>query len=60
MQKISSDKLRQILNVSDQVVDVEIDDVSTDSRNINANSLFIALRGEKFDAHNFVPDVYKK
>ncbi|MBR3662852.1 MAG: UDP-N-acetylmuramoyl-tripeptide--D-alanyl-D-alanine ligase [Alphaproteobacteria bacterium] len=60
MQKISSDKLRQILNVSDQIVDVEIDDVSTDSRNINANSLFIALRGEKFDAHNFVPDVYKK
>jgi UDP-N-acetylmuramoyl-tripeptide--D-alanyl-D-alanine ligase len=28
--------------------------VSTDTRTIVPNSLFVALRGEKFDAHNFL------
>ncbi len=30
---------------------------STDSRNIAAGDLFVALVGEKFDAHDFVPQV---
>lgn len=29
--------------------------VDTDSRNIHPNSLFIPLRGERFDGHQFVP-----
>jgi UDP-N-acetylmuramoyl-tripeptide--D-alanyl-D-alanine ligase len=33
--------------------DVQIEAVSTDSRNIPANALFIALKGERFDAHEF-------
>ena len=28
--------------------------VSTDTRTIQPNSLFVALAGEKFDAHNFL------
>lgn len=32
----------------------EVLGVSTDTRNINAGDLFIALRGDNFDAHNFV------
>ena len=32
----------------------EVKNVSTDTRNINAGDLFIALRGENFDAHEFV------
>ena len=32
----------------------EVKNVSTDTRNINAGDLFIALRGENFDAHDFV------
>ena len=30
--------------------------VSTDSRTVAAGELFVALRGERFDGHHFVPD----
>ena len=33
-----------------------IRDVSTDSRNITEDCLFVALRGERFDGHQFVGD----
>ena len=31
--------------------------VMSDSRSIDAGTLFVALRGERYDAHDFVPDV---
>jgi UDP-N-acetylmuramoyl-tripeptide--D-alanyl-D-alanine ligase len=34
--------------------DAEFGDVSTDTRNIAAGSLFVALRGPRFDAHEFL------
>lgn len=34
--------------------------VSTDTRHIEKGSLFIALKGEKFDAHDFVSDALEK
>ncbi len=34
--------------------------VSIDSRNIKKNTLFIAIKGERFDGHNFINDVVKK
>src|SRR5688572_6480047 len=34
-----------------------VDSVSTDSRAIKGGELFIALSGEKFDAHNFLAEV---
>lgn len=33
--------------------DIEITSISTDTRTIEKNSLFIALKGEKFDGHDF-------
>ncbi|KQC05841.1 MAG: hypothetical protein APR54_01990, partial [Candidatus Cloacimonas sp. SDB] len=33
--------------------------ISTDSRTIKPNSLFIALKGEKFDGHDYVQDILK-
>ncbi|UCZ73946.1 UDP-N-acetylmuramoyl-tripeptide--D-alanyl-D-alanine ligase [Dickeya zeae] len=33
-----------------------ISDVSTDTRKLNAGCLFVALRGEKFDAHDYAVD----
>lgn len=37
--------------------DVLVERVSTDSRTIKKGELFVALRGENFDAHKFVEDV---
>ncbi len=36
-----------------------INHVSTDSRECGPNQVFLALVGEKFDAHDFIPDVIK-
>ena len=34
--------------------------VSIDSRNIKKNTLFIAIKGERFDGHEFIDEVVKK
>ncbi|MCK7520182.1 MAG: Mur ligase domain-containing protein [Ignavibacteriales bacterium] len=34
--------------------------VSIDSRNIKTNTLFIAIKGERFDGHDFINDAVKK
>ncbi len=36
-----------------------ISGVTTDSRAVRKNDLFFALKGEKFDAHNFIDDVVR-
>lgn len=41
-------------------LDGEITRISTDSRDIDENTLFVALVGERFDAHNFIEDVLEK
>ena len=61
MEKINSYKLAEILECASQsVVNVDIDNVSTDSRRISPTTLFIALKGERFDAHDFVADVIER
>ena len=40
--------------------DRDITNVTLDSREVNEGSLFIAIRGDRFDAHDFVPDVLAK
>ena len=61
MEKTSSLKLAQILGCrGTKPAEVEIDNISTDSRKITQSSLFIALKGERFDAHDFVKDVIAK
>lgn len=40
--------------------DAEFSRVTTDSRTIEAGDLFVALKGENFDANSFVGDVAKK
>ena len=37
--------------------DVALSGFSTDSRAVRAGDLFVALRGERFDAHDFIADV---
>ncbi len=45
----------RLLNIEE---DILIKDIVTDSRKISDGSVFVALRGEKFDGHNFVSQVY--
>jgi len=42
---------------SQLLADASFDMVSTDSRTAKAGVLFVALRGETFDAHDFLPQV---
>jgi UDP-N-acetylmuramoyl-tripeptide--D-alanyl-D-alanine ligase len=39
---------------------MEIKGVSIDSRNIREGELFIAIKGDRFDGHDFVPEAIKK
>src|SRR4051812_34079700 len=34
--------------------------ISTDTRTVGAGNLFVALRGERFDAHEFLADAVQK
>lgn len=40
--------------------DAAFDGVSTDSRQVSVGNLFVALRGERFDAHDFLNEVAAK
>lgn len=40
--------------------DLQISSVTTDTRNITENSLFIALKGEQFDGHDFIEQASEK
>ena len=50
---------RAVLKV-DAAADATFDGVSTDSRQVSIGNLFVALRGERFDAHDFLNDVAAK
>lgn len=60
MQKINSRKLAEIIGATGVPADVDITNVVTDSRLVQPGDLFIAIKGEKFDAHNFVKEVWEK
>lgn len=60
MIRTSLKKISQILGAGTEVDDVDVIDVVTDSRQIKQGDLFIALKGEKFDGHNFVAEVLQK
>lgn len=59
MKTITVKQIAQFCGAEAQL-DGEILKISTDSRDIDENTLFIALVGERFDAHDFVDDVLSK
>ena len=59
MEKISLKNIAEWCGVETNL-DGLIEKISTDSRDIDENTLFIALKGERFDANDFVPDVLLK
>ena len=60
MLPITTQTIKTILNYTQDLIDTTITFVSTDSRQINPQTLFIALVGEKFDGHDFIVDVINK
>ena len=54
----SDDKL--IEEILGRVERLEVTGVSIDSRTIKSGELFVALKGDRFDGHDFVPDVVRR
>ncbi|MCM8786115.1 MAG: UDP-N-acetylmuramoyl-tripeptide--D-alanyl-D-alanine ligase [Candidatus Omnitrophica bacterium] len=58
-------KLSEIIHwckgkINKEFKDLLIEGISTDSRQIKKGEIFIALKGEKYDGHNFVEEAFKK
>ncbi len=47
----------QLIGADEALDNVALDSVATDSREVSPNQLFIAIEGERFDAHDFVADL---
>ncbi|MNR80568.1 UDP-N-acetylmuramoyl-tripeptide--D-alanyl-D-alanine ligase [compost metagenome] len=52
--------LQSVLPGARITADAAFDGVSTDSRAVAAGNLFVALRGERFDAHDFLPQAAER
>ncbi|NIF33181.1 UDP-N-acetylmuramoyl-tripeptide--D-alanyl-D-alanine ligase [Enterobacter sp. Cy-643] len=59
MIRVSLKQLESILNGQLHGANADIIDVTTDTRKLTAGCLFVALKGERFDAHDFVADAVK-
>ncbi|NIF58650.1 UDP-N-acetylmuramoyl-tripeptide--D-alanyl-D-alanine ligase [Enterobacter sp. Ap-916] len=59
MIRVSLKQLASILNGQLHGADADIIDVTTDTRKLTAGCLFVALKGERFDAHDFAADAVK-
>lgn len=57
MQKIASDQLRKVVGSKSVTKSTIITKVITDSRKAEKGALFVAIKGDKFDGHDFVVDV---
>merc|ERR1711991_78023 len=56
-----NDVLGEIKNLGEGEVDsINFKNISIDSRNCSKNDLFIAIKGNKFDGHSFLPEVLNK
>ena len=60
MQKIGSQRICEVVGSESKVIDVEIENIVTDSRLIKKGDLFIAIKGEKNDGHDYVVEVLNK
>lgn len=49
----------RLYNAYDSICDFEVEEIVTDSRKVTKNSLFIAIRGERVDGHDFINGCYE-
>ncbi len=59
MIRVSLQQLATVLNAQLIGENIDIEDVSTDTRKLSSGCLFVALKGEKFDAHDYAADAVK-
>lgn len=59
MIRVSLNQLATVLNGQLHGVDADITEVTTDTRKLTPGCLFVALKGERFDAHDFAEDAVK-
>lgn len=57
MLKISDLLSSALITINTGSADTEVRSVSTDSRKAEPGSLFVAIKGDKFDGHDFIPQV---
>lgn len=58
---LTTQDLLQVKHISSELTkNTRFSNVSTDSRTINKGDLFIALRGENFDGHDFIAAIAKQ
>lgn len=57
MTELSLSEMAQVYGGTLMYPDCRFESVSTDSRHIDEGQLFVALKGEQFDAHEFLPEV---
>ncbi|OGW33562.1 MAG: hypothetical protein A2X58_07410 [Nitrospirae bacterium GWC2_56_14] len=50
----------KLMAVLERIEAMEIKGVSIDSRKIKEGELFVAIKGDRFDGHDFVPEVMQK
>ena len=60
MQTLDLHFICQALHLPLPQVNHTVQRIVTDSRDIQSGDVFVALAGERFDAHDFVPDVLAK
>ncbi|GHM28517.1 hypothetical protein ECZU45_23040 [Escherichia coli] len=53
MISVTLSQITDILNGELQGADITLDAVTTDTRKLTPGCLFVALKGERFDAHDF-------
>jgi len=57
MDESEKNRLKELLK---KMTGMEIKGVSIDSRTIRTGELFVAIKGDRFDGHDFVPEVMQK
>ena len=59
MQKITAAKLAEIVGFDGKIIDADIQNITTDSRKVRPGDLFVALKGDKVDGHDFAAAALK-
>ena len=60
MEKLSLKRIAEAIGADYSGEDILISGVCTDTRKIETGSLFVAISGERFDAHNFIGEAERK